>query len=89
MSTKTFQDFNKELSWSTRIYTLATILIAVGSFVFNAWETDFAMALIVAISVILFMESFAIYLKHHPQFWKIFRGVSLLILLALLLIGFQ
>jgi len=89
MSTKTFKDFNKELSWSTRIYTLATLVIAIGSFVFNAWQTDFAFTMIIAIAAILFVESFVISLHRHPAFWRVVRGIILLILLALLLIGFQ
>lgn len=89
MSTKNFEEFNKELSWSTRIYTLATVVIAFGAFLFNAWDTDFAFTIIVAIAVILFIETFAIYFHKHPKFWRSFRIVILLLFLALLLIGFK
>ena len=61
MGTKNFEQFNKELSWSTRIYTLATVAVALGAFVFQAWDTDFAFTIIVAIAIILFIETFAIY----------------------------
>ncbi len=89
MGTKNFEQFNKELSWSTRIYTLATVVVAVGAFIFNAWDTDFAFTIIVAIAVILFIETFAIYFKNHPKFWRSFRIIIILIFLALLLIGFR
>jgi len=89
MSSKTFKEFNKNISWSTRIYTLAAIVIAIGAFVFNAWQTDFAFTMIVAIVVILFVESFVISSNRHPAFWRVVRALILLILLALLLIGFQ
>ena len=89
MGTKNFEQFNKELSWSTRIYTLATVVVAFGAFLFNAWDTDFAFTIIVAIAIILFIETFAIYFHKHPKFWRSFRIIILLIFLALLLIGFR
>lgn len=89
MGTKSFEEFNKELSWSTRIYTLATVVIAIGAFIFNAWETNFAFTIIVGIAIILFIETFAIYFHKHPKLWRMFRIIILLIFLALLLIGFQ
>lgn len=89
MGTKNFEQFNKELSWSTRIYTLATVVIAFGAFLFNAWDTDFAFTIIVAIATILFIETFAIYFHKHPKFWRIFRIVIILLFLAMLLIGFR
>lgn len=89
MGTKNFEQFNKELSWSTRIYTLATVVVAIGAYVFQAWDTDFAFTIIVAIAIILFIETFAIYFHKHPKFWKTFRLIVLLLFLALLLIGFR
>lgn len=89
MGTKSFEQFNKELSWSTRIFTLATVVIAIGAFVFNAWDTNFAFTVIVAIAIILFIETFAIYFQKHPKLWRAFRIIILLIFMALLLIGFR
>jgi len=89
MGTKSFEQFNKELSWSTRIFTLATVVIAIGAFVFNAWDTNFAFTVIVAIAIILFIETFAIYFHKYPKYWRTFRIIILLLFLALLLIGFR
>lgn len=89
MGTKSFEQFNKELSWSTRIYTLTTVVVAIGAFVFHAWETNFAFTIIVALAIILFVETFAIYFRKHPKLWRTLRMILLLIFLALLLIGFR
>ena len=90
MPRKTLKQFHKELSWSTRIYTLLTIVTIIGAFVFNAWSTNWAMTIAVALAVILFVESFALYFLHHPRAWRWMRWVIrllALLILALLLMG--
>lgn len=89
METKGLKKLNKELSWSTRIYTLMTLVVAIGSFVFNAWNTDFALTIIMTIAVVLFIESFAIYFQHHPKYWRAFQILLFLLILAFILIGFR
>ncbi|MCO6487759.1 MAG: hypothetical protein J5I98_05035 [Phaeodactylibacter sp.] len=88
MAEKTLNDFHRNLSWSTRIYTLLTIVIAVGAFLFDAWNTNWAMTMIVALAVVLFIESFAFYFQHHPRAWRLVRWGLFLLLLLLLLTGF-
>lgn len=87
MERKTLKQFHHELSWSTRIYTLATVLTIVGSFAFDAWNTNWVLTIVSVLAVILFVESFAILFFKHPRAWRIIRWVVLLILLALLLIS--
>ncbi len=87
MSEKSLQEFHQSLSWSTRIYTLLTIVIALGAFVFDAWNTNWAMTMIVALAVILFVESFALYFQRHPRTWRLIKWGLLLLLLLLLLTG--
>ena len=87
MERKTLKQFHHELSQSTRIYTLATLLTIIGSFVFDAWSTNWAMTIISVLAVILFVESFAISFIRHPERYRALRWIILLILLALLLIS--
>ncbi|MCB0549054.1 MAG: hypothetical protein KDD19_15855 [Phaeodactylibacter sp.] len=88
MAEKTLNDFHRDLSWSTRIYTLLTIVIAVGAFLFDAWNTNWAVTMVVALAAVLFVESFALYFQHHPRVWRLVRWGLLLLLLLLLLTGF-
>ena len=88
MFDKTLCEFHRDLSWSTRIYTLLTIIIAVGAFFFDAWNTNWAMTMVVGLAVVLFVESFALYFQHHPRAWRLIRWGLLLLLLLLLLTGF-
>lgn len=87
MPDKTLKEFHRGLSWSTRIYTLLTIVIALGAFLFKAWTTNWAMTMIVGLAVVLFVESFALYFQHHPRTWRLIRWGLLLLLLLLLLTG--
>ena len=90
MQRKTLRQFHRELSWSTRIYTLLTFVTAIGAFIFDAWSTNWALTIIVALSVVLFVESFALFFLHHPKAWKAVRWVVrliILLILALLLTG--
>ncbi|MDH3649057.1 MAG: hypothetical protein OEQ53_05200 [Saprospiraceae bacterium] len=87
MHRKTWKDFHRDLSWSTRIYTLLTLLIIVLSYFFKAWDTNWAMTMIVALAAILFVESFAIVFLHHPKLWLFIRWMLILVLLGLILMG--
>ena len=88
MSDKTLNEFHRDLSWSTRIYTLLTIAIAIGAFLFDAWNTNWAMTMVAGLAVVLFVESFAFYFQRHPRAWRLVRWGMLLLLLLLLLTGF-
>lgn len=85
MPEKTLNEFHRDLSWSTRIYTLLTVVIALGAFVFDAWNTNWAITMVVGLAVVLFVESFALYFQKHPRAWRLIRWGLLLLLLLLLL----
>ena len=87
MEKKSWKEFHNDLSWSTRIYTLAVLLVIVFSHWFDAWSTNWTMTIIAAIAGILFLESFAFYFIHHPRAWKAVRWILILLVLALLLTG--
>ena len=92
MQRKTLKQFHEQLSWSTRIYTLLTIATVIGAFVFDAWNTNWALTIVAALSVVLFVESFALYFLHHPKAWRAVRWIVrllVLVVLALLLIGWE
>ena len=87
MEKRTFQQFNSDLSWSTRIYLLLALLVTGGAFLFNAWTTNWAFTIAIALAVVLLVESFVLSVQHHPATWRAIGWALLLILLALLLIG--
>lgn len=84
---KTLKQFHRDLSWSTRIYTLVAVVIGMGAFVFHLWESQWALLMMVALGAALFVESFAISFHRHPQTWKVIRWVIFLLLAILLLTG--
>ncbi len=88
MKNKSFQEFNKELSWSIRIQVLMAVGIIIGALIFDAWETDWALTILFAITVVLGVESFAFTFRHHPKAWRLIRWGLILALLVLLLSGF-
>jgi hypothetical protein len=87
MERKTLKDFHKQLSWSTRIYTLLTIVLVAGAFLFDAWSTNWALAMVLAVAVVLLVESFAVSFHRHPRTWRIIRWILILILMGLLFIS--
>ena len=87
MERKTLKQFHKELSWSTRIYTLLTVALLAGAYLFDATQTNWALPITGAIAVVLFVESFAISFHRHPKTWRLIKWGVVLILLMLLLIG--
>ena len=88
MERKTLKQFHKNLSLSTRIYTLLTVATIALSYVFNAWDTNWVKTIILALAVILFVETFEIMFYNHPKTWNSIRWILILIALAFLLIGF-
>ena len=87
MEKRTLKQFHHQLNWSTRIYTLLTVAVVAGAFLFNAWSTNWGLTIIVALAVVLLVEGLAVSLHRHPAGWRVIRWMVLLILLALLLIG--
>ena len=88
MERKTLRQFHHELHWSTRIYTLATLVTIFSAFLFDAWTTTWTMTILSVIAVILFVESLSISINRHPHTWRNIGWVVLLLLLALMLISF-
>jgi cytochrome c oxidase assembly factor CtaG len=90
MPNKTLADFHRELSWQTRIYTLLTVATIVAAFLFDAWNSNWVMTILVVLAVILFVESFAMRFQHTQSLWKGIRVILWLvglIAIALALIG--
>ena len=87
MQDKSLKQFHRNLSWSTRIYTLLTIVTVALSYWFDAWNTNWARTIILALAIILFVETFEILFHKHPKTWRTIRWIIILIALALLLIG--
>ncbi len=87
MEKRSFFEFNQDLHWSTRIFTLMAVLVLLGAFLFNAWGTNWAFTVAVALAVILLVESVILSVQHHPRTWRTIGWVLLLLILAMLLIG--
>lgn len=73
------------LSWETKIYVALAVLITVGSFLFDAWSTNWVLTILVGLASILLIEHFWIIAHRHPQAWRTFKWTLLLIALAYLL----
>ena len=87
MEKKSFQQLHNQLSWNTKIYTLLAISVALFAKFSNALQNDFALTIILALLVVLLVESFARISMSHPKKWKVMKWIALLIGLAILLSG--
>ncbi len=89
LSKKTFRQFQQDLRWSTRVYVLIAVVLGLGAFFLGIWGPYRAVAMIFAIALVLFTELAARSLQRHANTWRITAWALLLILAALLLIGWQ
>ncbi len=87
MERKTLKDFHKSLSWSTRFYTLLTVATIALSYFLDAWNTNWVKTIILALAIMLFVETFEILFHNHPKTWNTIRWIIILIVLALILMG--
>ena len=87
MEKKSFQQLHNQLSWNTKIYTLLAISVALFAKFSDALQSDFALTIILALSVVLLVESFVIISMSSPKKWKVIRWLALLVGLGLLLSG--
>lgn len=87
MEVKSWKEFHRDLRWSTRIYTLAAVLVILFSVLFNAWSTDWALTIVAVIAALLFIETFAYGHAHNPRLWDTIRWILILLLIAFLLMG--
>lgn len=74
--------------WSTRMYVILAVALAVGAAVLNAWHTNWALPILLALGVVLFVESMLLIYRRHPGFWRLLKWGILLLLSLLLLTGF-
>lgn len=87
MKGKDLKQFNRELSWATRIYTLLAVAVIAFAFMTDAWNNNWVITMLLGISVILFVETFAISFQRHPKLWQTLRWVLIFILIAILTIS--
>lgn len=84
---KSISQFQRDVSWSTRIYTLLAAAVTIGAIIFDAWHTSWALTIAAALALVLFVESLVISFHRHPATWRGILWFLLLIALTLLLIG--
>ncbi|MCB9080658.1 MAG: hypothetical protein H6555_02995 [Lewinellaceae bacterium] len=75
------------IPWSTRIYVLLGVLLMGGAWVFNAWHTNWALAIAFAVAGVLLAETIIVSAHRHPRLWQLLFWGLLLALLGFLLIG--
>ena len=68
---------------------LLTVAIIAGAYFFDAPNSGWALTMVSALAIILFVESFAISFHRHPQTWRTIRWILLIIILALFLMGYR
>jgi len=74
--------------WSTLIYVALAVALAVGAAILNAWQTNWALTILVALGVVLFIESMLLIYQRHPGAWRLIKWGILLLLALLLFTGF-
>ena len=82
-----FKQLHNQLSWNTKIYTLLAIGLIVFSKLSNALETDFALAIILALLLILFVESLVIVSTKHLKAWHYIKWFLIFIGIGFMLLG--
>lgn len=89
MKGKSWSDLNKAMSSSTKIYVLVAVSIGIGSFIFNAWSTNWTLTILVTLAVTLLVEHFWVLAHRHPKTWNTIKWTILLIALALLFLSVE
>lgn len=88
MERKTLKQFHTNLTWQSRIYALVVIATVVFSHFFNAWGGNWTTTIIAVVATVLFLDTFNISFHRNPRRWQLIKWAIILLVLALLLIGF-
>lgn len=88
MSSNQSPTIYRQPRWSTLIYVTLAVALAIGAAVLNAWQTNWALTILVALGVVLFIESMLLLSQRHPGTWRLIKWGILLLLAVLLLTGF-
>jgi hypothetical protein len=89
MERKTLKQFHWNLTWQSRIYALVVLATVGFANLFNAWNSNWTTTIIAVVALVLFLDSFNLYFHRHPRIWQLIKWVIILIILAILLIGFS
>ena len=89
MERKTLKQFHRNLTWQSRIYALVVIATVIFAHFFNAWNSSWTTTIIAVVALVLFLDSFTISFHRNPRLWQLIKWGIILIVLALLLIGFS
>ena len=89
MQRKTLKTLHNQLSWNTKIYTLLAICVILIARFSDALNTNFALTIILALLIVLFVESFAIISVKHPTAWKYIKWLIMLAALMLIAVGWR
>lgn len=88
MSSSNSSIIRRQPRWSTILYVVLAVTVAIGAVVLNAWQTNWALTILVGVAVVLFVESMLLIAQRHPGTWQLLKWGILLLLAVLLLTGF-
>lgn len=88
MSSNNSPTVYRQPQWSTLIFVVLAVALAIGASILNAWQTNWALTILVALGVVLFVESMLLIAQRHPGTWQLIKWGILLLLAVLLFTGF-
>ena len=83
-----FKTFHNEVSWNTKFYVLLAFCMVLFSYFMNDAELGLMVGAVVSLFIVLFVDLYLILSKRYSKSWKVIKYILLLIIIALLLIGF-
>ncbi len=86
MNENSFKKFNQTVSWNTKFFVLMAFILVLVSFVFNENPMAITVGSMLALSSVLVLEYYEIFIHRHPKTWRIIKHliIGIIILLALI-----
>lgn len=87
MVRSTFSEFNQKLSWNTKFYLLLAIVFIIANVIFYRFDNGFAISMIIALTVLLLVDTFLVFSKNHHSTWINLIRILITIIILLLILG--
>jgi len=88
MKYPTIKEFNKSLSWETRLLVLLVVAMVAGYYSFESLRTNWFNAALFALVIVTGVDLFSTIKIRYPIIWRTIISSIILLILAMLLIGF-
>jgi hypothetical protein len=76
-----------QLPWSTVLYTVLALVLSLTAFLLNPWQLNWAPTVLLTLAFFLAMEFGMLWIRHRPEYGRLFLWGLFLLLALLLLIG--